>query len=274
MKKSEKERKDGGGKNFLGMTDQDWDDLFASMDTPATEKKEAALYHWHLYKNKETTRGIGRLNGVVEGHKRIADGTQIHTSAVLKIEIREEEGVVFVETENTFYRCALSSLDYKKQDLYPDLLENYRELKEKYQKDEEPLPETEEGTGLLLVKNHDESWFHGFCCFPEGGKPEKCEAYYKSSSDTDENVLIWDSRFGIEIRYSLIRDTLMFTRIRVGGRPFFIENMGKKTAVIAIGKERIEILPGERKEIALPKGGWEVEKVTVTADALHERIHE
>lgn len=201
------------------------------------------LQRWHIEK-----RPSGRMlaHGIVTNHPRLRDNTQIHTSEIKSVEISENEDQAIITTKNTIYRCRLSSCHFEKQDLFPDIMEDYDSIKEKYYIPQ-PEPDIEYGKVLLVLSNYDDFYFHSLCVKNEAGEKVK----YLNNAHLgmfQDSYLAYTMDHRIDIRYFPYDRAIEFYTMETDGMPLFIENIGTCELLIIDGSSRLDIKPGERIE--------------------------
>ena len=201
------------------------------------------LQRWHIEK-----RPSGRMlaHGIVTNHPRLRDNTQIHTSEIKSVEISENEDQAIITTKNTVYRCRLSSCHFEKQDLFPDIMEDYDSIKEKNYIPQ-PEPDIEYGKVLLVLSNYDDFYFHSLCVKNEAGEKEK----YLNNAHLgmfQDSYLAYTMDHRIDIRYFPYDRAIEFYTMETDGMPLCIENIGTCELLIIDGSSRLEIKPGERIE--------------------------
>ena len=93
------------------------------------EPTRPTLRNWYIEENDD-----GKLlaHGVVSGHKKVRDNTRIHTSVIISVETLIEKNKIIIATKNTVYDCKLSDCRFYRQNNYPNVIENYNIIKEKY----------------------------------------------------------------------------------------------------------------------------------------------
>ena len=200
-----------------------------------------ALQRWHIEK-----RPSGRMiaYGIVTNHPRLWDNTQIHTSKIISVEAKIDDDQAIIKTKNTVYFCCLSSCFFEKQDLFPDIIEGYDNIREKYYVPQ-PEPDIEYGKVLLVLSNYDEFYFHSLCVKKEDGENEEYLHNPHLGMFTD-SYLAYTKDHRIDVRYFPYDRAISFYNTETDGMPFYIENIGTTEIDIYKDRMRYTIKPGER----------------------------
>lgn len=199
------------------------------------------LHYWYIEQ-----RPNGMLaHGIVNGHPKLADSIRIHTSKIKGIEIDEENGEAVISTENTDYHCPLNYWRFRKQDKYPDAIEEYEELKAKY-RGKIDLPEIEQGKVLLVLSDFDEFYFHSLCVRNDDGSIADFSGYPHIGMFQD-SYLISAEGHSIDIRYFPHFKGIEFYSLDTEGMPLYIENIGYGDLYITDKNKRYCLKAGERQ---------------------------
>lgn len=208
-----------------------------------SKPKGTFLHYWYVCEE----RGGLIAHGIVTGHKKLPDSTKIHTSPVLSIEIDAEQEEAILTTKNTVYRCPLRYCYFRNQDKCPEILPDYKVLKEQYQEKIE-LPEIEPGKVLLVLSDFDNYYFHSLCVKDEAGNLMEYFTYPHIGIFQD-SFLIYNDYENIDLRYFPHFRNIEFYETETNGMPLYAENIGMNTLYIRLGGMQFSLKPGERKEL-------------------------
>ncbi len=216
-----------------------------------SEGRKLQLHFWYVDEHEYQGKICKVGHGIVTGHKRLSDSTDIHTSAVVGIQVDEEADEVILTTRNSIYHCPIVYCNFDKQDEHSNLIPNYEHLKEKY-KGAIDYPSIEAGNVLLVLANFSEYYFHSLYYVPldsEGGEPIDYVAWPHIGMFQD-SFLINDKDYKmIDIRYFPHYQNIEFYSEIADDRPFFIENIGDATIYAEAHCGVIKLEPGDRKEV-------------------------
>ena len=213
--------------------------------------RKLQLHYWYIRDHEyEDGKKYRIAHGIVTGHKKIMDSTNMYSSEVKAVHIDSAEGEVVVTTRNSVYYCPLSYCRFNKQDEYPDIIPDYENMKKKYQ-GTIFWPTIEPGNVLLVLANFSEYYFHSLHYVPadsENGEPLEYIAWPHVGTFQDSYLISTDD-YRVDIRYLPHFQNIEFYSENTDNRPFFIENIGDTVlyARTHIGIIRLE--PGERKEV-------------------------
>lgn len=202
-----------------------------------------ALWKWYIEKLGD---GKLRAHGVVTNHHGIMDSTLIHTSRVMSVKTDIDNDEMVITTKNTVYHCKLSTCRFAKQDGYPDVLENYDCIKERYCIPQAE-PEIEQGKVLLVLSDYDEFYFHSLCVKNSTDDLEK----YNSNANLgmfQDSYLIYTNDHRIDLRYFPGDRRIEFYSIETNGMPLYIENIGSCSLILQVQNREsyYTLKPGER----------------------------
>ena len=208
-------------------------------------EQDIFLHYWYIERYDENTL---MAHGVVTGHPKLTDTMNIHTSAVAGVEIDRSKEEAVITTRNTVYRCPLAYCKFSKQDEYPDIIPDYKALKEKYE-GKLTYPEIEQGKVLLVLSDHDEYYFHSLCVRDENGSVMKFSAHPHVGMVQD-SFLISADHSRIDIRYFPHPQNIEFYEDETNGMPLYAENIGTSVIYIKRYDMTFKLYPGERKELS------------------------
>lgn len=214
------------------------------------EGKKLQLHYWYIGEHEIHGEMYRIGHGVVTGHKRLSDATDMHTSAVEGIHIDEEEGELILTTRNSVYHCPLEYCRFKKQDEYPVIIPEYESIKEKY-KDKIDYPSVEPGKVLLVMSNFCNYYFHSLCYIPKDSKDGKSLDYtaWPHVGMFQDSYLINTEDYKIDLRYFPHYQNIEFYSECTDGCPWFIENIGDVVIYAKTSVGTIKLEPGDRKEV-------------------------
>ncbi len=215
------------------------------------DQQKIKLHYWYIderdYGGKSYTIG----HGVVTGHYRLTDSTDMHTSEVRAIYVDEEEKELILTTRNSVYHCPLAYCRFNKQDAFPDIIPGYEELKKKYQ-DSIEWPSIEAGNVLLVLADFCEYYFHSVYYVPEEAEekiPLKYEGFAHVGSFQDSYLInIPEAR--MDLRYFPHYQNIEFYDMDTQGRPLYIENVGDSVLYVVTFVGTIRLAPGDRKLVS------------------------
>lgn len=212
----------------------------------STDRK-VMLHNWYIDENESEKHGkYAVAHGIVTGHRRLPDSEMCHTSRIRETYINGDELVVL--TLNTEYHCPLNFCKWRKQDQYPELVPDYKKIKETYM-GKEVSPTIEPGKVLLVLANYCEYYFHSLYFVPEG-KNKPCE--YCGSAHVgmfQDSFLIEDEMHTIDLRYFPHWQNIEFYMQDTNGMPLFIENIGDSVLYAKTSVGTLKLEPGDRKEV-------------------------
>ena len=205
------------------------------------KEKNPELQRWHIEK-----RPSGRMlaHGIVTNHPRLRDNTQIHTSEIRSVEIKKNEDQAIITTKNTAYICRLSSCHFEKQDHFPDIIDDYDSIRERYYIPQ-PEPDIEYGKVLLVLSNYDDFYFHSLCVKNEAGEKEEY-LHNPHLGMCQDSYLAYTKDHRIDVRYFPYDRAIEFYTIETDGMPLYIENIGSCEIDIYREHKPYPIKPGER----------------------------
>ena len=215
-----------------------------------TEGRKLKLHYWYIEEIEQDGEKYMIGHGIVTGHKKIQDSTDIHTSSLNSFYIDEAEKEMVLITRNSKYHCPLEYCKFRKQDEFPDVIPDYEELKVKY-KDAINYPEIEPGKVLLVLANFCNYYYHSAYFVPE-------ESSDKLSVDFDsfphvgmfqDSYLIKSKDGSVDLRYFPHYQNIEFYSELTGKAPLFLENIGDVVIFARTHCGLIKLLPGERKEV-------------------------
>ena len=214
------------------------------------EGKRLQLHYWYIGEHEMQGEKFRLGHGIVTGHKKLSDATDMHTSAVEAIHIDEEEGELVLTTRNSVYHCPLAYCSFRKQDEYPDIIPNYERLKEKY-KDKIEYPSIEAGKVLLVLANFCDYYFHSLYYVPKDSENGKCLGFsgYPHIGTFQDSYLINTDGYEIDLRYFPHYQNIEFYSEDTDGCPWFIENIGDVVIYAETSIGTIKLEPGDRKEV-------------------------
>lgn len=207
-------------------------------------ERNLQLHYWFI---KKVGDGIV-ANGIVTGHKKLADATYIHTSAIQTFWIDEDELVI--KTYNSTYYCPLEYCRFDEQDLYSDVIPDYERIKAKY-KDAIKYPSIEKGKVLLVLADFAKYYFHSLYYVPEDSADDtKIEYRSWPHVGTFQDSFLIRSAYGhIDLRYFPHFQNIEFYSEKTTNRPLYIENIGSSVLYAKTHAGTIKLDPGDRKEV-------------------------
>ncbi len=215
------------------------------------EDRKLQLHYWYIEEreNEGGTYMIG--HGIVTGHHRLMDSTDIHTSTIQEISIDEDEGEVLLITLNSVYHCPLSYCWFRMQDEYPNVIPDYERIKDKY-KGTMDDPTIEPGKVLLVLSNFDEYYFHSIYYIPENSETgERIEYTGCANIGNYQDSFVIETDYNeLAIRYYPHFQNIEFYLMYSDGCPMFIENIGDTVLYAKTFAGLIKLNPGDRKEVS------------------------
>ncbi len=212
--------------------------------------RKLQLHYWYVKDHEIDGETLRIAHGIVTGHKRLSDSTDIHTSPVQAVHVDEEAGELVVTTKNSVYHCPLEYCRYRKQDEYPDIIPEYERLKEKY-KGKIAYPSIEPGKVLLVLANFDEYYFHSLYYVPKEAKSIEPLNYtgWPHVGMFQDSYLINTEDDKIDLRYFPHYQNIEFYFACTDGCPLYIENIGDIVLYAKTAVGTIKLKPGERKKV-------------------------
>ena len=207
----------------------------------SNEPNKAALHYWYMDSND----GIVKAHGNVTGHRKLEDSQFINTSQVVETRYEAASEEMVIRTMNTEFHCQIRYCRFRKQDKFPELIENYEELKAKYS-GRIDFPEIEPGKVLLVLSDFDDYYFHSLCVKNRNGEVQDYMGYPHVGMFQDSYLIGSDH---VDIRYFPHYKNIELYSSNTDGRPLYAENIGSTTLYIISGKCTYRLEPGERKEL-------------------------
>ncbi len=213
--------------------------------------RKLQLHNWYIGEHEIHGEMFRLGHGIVTGHKRISDASDMHTSAVEAIHIDEDKGELVLTTRNSVYHCPLEYCRFKKQDEYPDIIPDYEKIKKKYM-DKIDYPSIEPGKVLLVLANFCDYYFHSLYYVPKDSKDGKKLEFsgWPHVGTFQDSYLINTEGFKVDLRYFPHYQNIEFYSEDTAGCPWFIENIGDAVLYAGTSVGTIKLEPGERKEVA------------------------
>ena len=214
------------------------------------EGRTLKLHYWYIeereYKGEIHLQG----HGIVNGHKRLSDATETHTSRVEDIHVDEDAGELVMTTKNSVYHCPLEYCSFKRQDEHPNIIPAYERLKEKY-KDKIDYPSIEPGKVLLVLANFCNYYFHSLYYVPKDSKDEKELGFsgWPHVGIFQDSFLIRTEDYTVDLRYFPHFQNIEFYCEDTDGCPWFIENIGDVVIYALTSVGCIKLEPGDRKKV-------------------------
>ena len=214
------------------------------------DQQKIQLHYWHIdeldYEGKKYTFG----HGIVTGHYRLMDSTDMHTSEVRAVHVDEEAKEVILTTRNSVYHCPLAYCSFDEQDAFPDIIPEYEELKKKYQGTIEN-PSIEPGKVLLVLADFNEYYFHSVYYIPEDAEKKEPLNYHGRPhiGMFQDSFIIGIDGADIDLRYFPHFRYVEFYAMRTGERPVYLQNIGDTVLYAATRCGTIRLEPGDRKEV-------------------------
>lgn len=203
------------------------------------------LHHWYI-QYISSFDAIG--HGIVSGHNRLPDGSDIHTSNVQSLYVNWADEELIMETKNTVYHCPLASCNFNRQDYTPDIVPDYDRIREKYM----IIPTIEPGKVLLALDSNAPYYFHSLYCVP-ADSPDGIPVEYEADPHIGtfmDSFLVYTRDFKIDLRYFPYTLALIkFYSENTGGMPLYLENIGNQSIEVETSIGKINLDPGERKEV-------------------------
>ncbi len=214
------------------------------------EERKLQLHYWYIADHEIDGKMYRLGHGIVTGHNRLSDATDMHTSAVVAIHVDDEEGELVLITKNSVYHCPLEYCRFEKQDEYPNIITDYESIKEKY-KGKIIYPSIEQGKVLLVLSNFCEYYFHSLCYIPKDSKDGKSLEYtgWPHVGMFQDSYLVNTEDYRIDIRYFPHYQNIEFYEECTDGCPWFIENIGDVVIYARTSVGTIKLESGDRKEI-------------------------
>ena len=215
------------------------------------KERRLQLHYWyvgeHVYGNGNKYR---IAHGIVTGHKRLADATDMHSSEVKAVHVDHDEEELVVITRNSVYHCPLSYCRFDKQDSYPEIIPDYENLKKKYQ-GTIVYPSIEPGKVLLVLSNFSDYYFHSLYYVPKDSvNGERLDYNGCPHVGTFQDSYLISTEDGrIDLRYFPHFQNVEFYSEGTDCCPFFIENIGDVVLYARTHAGTIRLEPGQRKEV-------------------------
>ena len=220
------------------------------VDKLATPEKgrKLQLHYWYIDEEDGAIYSVG--HGIVTGHKRLADSTDIHTSDVQSFYVDEEAEELVLNTMNSVYHCPLEYCLFRKQDKFPNIIPNYEAIKAKYDGSRK-YPEIEQGKVLLVLSNFSDYYFHSLYYVPKDSVDGKRLDFsgYPHIGTYQDSFLINTEDYRIDLRYFPHYQNVEFYSADTDGCPWFIENIGDSVLYARTNAGMIKLNPGDRKEV-------------------------
>lgn len=225
-------------------------------------ERKLQLHYWFI---KKVGDGLV-CNGVVTGHKKLADATYIHTSAIQSFWIDGDE--LIIKTRNSTYHCPLEYCRFDEQDHYSDVIPDYEGIKAKY-KDAMKYPSIEKGKVLLVLADFAKYYFHSLYYVPEDSTDDAKIEYrsWPHIGTFKDSFLIGSSDGRIDLRYFPHFRNIEFYSEMTANSPLYIENIGSTVLYAKTHAGTIKLDPGDRKEVT--EKSAETEKVVLPDGDLY-----
>ncbi len=205
------------------------------------EPNKAELHYWYL----DSKDGLVKAHGNVTGHRKLDDSTFINTSQVVETKFDSDAMEMIIRTLNTEFHCPMEYCKFRKQDEFPDIIENYKALKVKF-RGKIKYPEIEQGKVLLVLSNFDCYYFHSLCVKDENGEVQEFSTFPHIGMFQDSFLIGSDH---VDLRYFPHYKNIEMYSCETNGRPLYAENIGSATLYIISGRCTYRLDPGERKEL-------------------------
>ena len=212
--------------------------------------RRCMLHYWYIDEKTYEGKTYKMAHGIVSGHRKLDDATEIHTSEVNALSIDQENGEAVIMTRNTVYHCPLEYCRFIKQDAYPNILPDYDEIKSRY-KGKINYPSIEQGNVLLVLANFCDYYFHSLWYVPMDSKDNEPLEYsgWPHVGMVQDSYLIHTEDMRIDIRYFPHFQNIEFYSEDTDGCPFYIENIGDVVLFAKTQVGTIRLAPGERKQV-------------------------
>ena len=214
------------------------------------ENRKTKLYYWYIEEKEKNGKVFYYGHGIVTGHKRLADSMRIHTSAVNNMHIDMENNELILTTENSEYHCPLDYCRFEKQDQYPNIITDYKNIKENH-KDMIEYPSIEPGKVLVVLANFCDYYFHSLFYIPKNSETGKRVNFtgLPHIGTIQDSYLINTEDYKIDLRYFPHYQNIEFYSEDTYGCPWFIENIGDEVIFVKTSMGTIKLRPGDRKEV-------------------------
>lgn len=211
-------------------------------------ERKVMLHYWYVRMREGGKGSFFSATGIVSGHVRLRDTTQVHTSEIKRIEIDDKSGEAVIHTRNTIYHCPFEYLDFEHQEEYAELLPEYERIKEKYRGKRE-CPTIEPGKVLLVISNFDSYYFNSL--YYRKSEKEVPSEFMASPhiGMFQDSFLVSAEKGEIDLRYFPHYGNIEFYTERTNGNLWFLENIGSAVLYAKTSCGIIRLEPGERKEV-------------------------
>ncbi len=213
----------------------------------ASDGKQIMLHWWYLEMHlSHTGREYPVGWGIVTGHPRISDATEIHTSEVCGI--RKEGDEIVLLTRNNEYHCPLMYCLFAKMEDHSELLPGFDELREEYQ-GKWLQPTIEPGNVLLVLADFDEYYFDSLYYIPSDSATGERMDYtgWPHVGTYQDSYLIETDDNKIDLRYFPHFQNIEFYMEVTDDCPLWLENIGRSTIYANTRVGLIRLDPGDRK---------------------------
>ena len=217
----------------------------------STKPGKKQLHYWYVDVREEHGKTCTRGHGIVTGHERLMDSQIIHTSSVQSIVLDNIGREMLLTTNNSVYHCPLEYCDFEKQDKYPDIIPDYKHIKDLY-KDRINYPFIEPGKVLLVLANFCEYYFHSLYYVPKGSETGEKVTYYAGPhiGTFQDSFLIQANTCGVDLRYFPHYQNIEFYAEYTEDCPLYIENIGDCVLYARTSAGTIKLNPGDRKKVS------------------------
>lgn len=221
------------------------------IDNLAPERQRLRLHYWHVAGQEREGERILIARGIVTGHPKISDAVTMHTSKILDMHLDWKTDELVISTENNTYHCPLEYCDFKKQGKYPDILPEYKRIKENYD-GKIVYPSIDPGNVLLVLANFCSYYFHSLYYVSKDAEKNESVPYYEypHTGMFQDSYLIAADSAGIDLRYFPHYQNIEFYDECIDGKPLYLENIGDCVLYAQTSCGCIRLEPGQRKLVS------------------------
>ena len=206
------------------------------------------MHYWSIFRENDSIT----IHGIVTGHPKYTDTSRIYATSVLSAEYDVDKEEMIVKTKEAVFRCPMDYCSFKMQDMFPELIKNYEELKERYI-NKRNSPEIEQGKVLLTLSDFDAYYFHTLCV---KDKSYGIMEYFNSGNlgkyHNRYQVVRWIETYNttVVLRYYPHFRNIELYEAETDGMPLYVENIGYNDIYVVNGNKYYRIKPNERKELS------------------------
>jgi len=214
------------------------------------ERRKLQLHYWHVFERDIDGEIHKFAYGIVTGHNRFSDATDITTSSIQSLYVDEEAEELLVTTKNSVYHCPLEYCLFQEQDNHPNMIPDYEKIKEKYN-EKIDYPSIEPGKVLLVLSNFCEFYFHSLYYVSKDSEDDKPVDYTGKPhvGSYQDSFLARTKGYGIDLRYFPHYQNVEFYLENTKENPLYLENIGDIVLYAKTSCGTIKLEPGDRKEV-------------------------